>query len=247
MCELGFADVQTDEQNTIDQIQQIFVRSIPFLPKAASAFANELSVTLRQMVQRPAGAAHTLRWTVACYCVVVKNLTKTYLAVWSLLRGCHGACRLLGDWLTSDKLKAIRVDESNAQAMRQVSTMYYITALIVENLDFDAVARDDDQIARAVKSMMTQPRPLAEHFFDLYLDFSSKVTNQQIPILCLTALFRSNPQLILDTKAGDWMAKMFASRSTDTKSKLLELIHDFLVSESKRRIVKGELNTLAWC
>ncbi len=140
----------------------------------------------------------------------------------------------------SDKLKAIGVNEKNPQSMRQVSTMYYITALIVENLDFDAVARDDDLIARSIKAMIKRPRPLAQHFFDLYLDFSSKVTNQQMPILCLTALFRSNPQLILDTKAGDWMAKLFASSSTDTKSKLLELIHDFLVSESKRRVVKGE-------
>ncbi|CAK9787000.1 hypothetical protein CC85DRAFT_288268 [Cutaneotrichosporon oleaginosum] len=216
-----------EEQNTLDQILQIFVRSIPFLPKAASAFANELTTALRGMVQKPAGAPHTLRWTVACYCVVTKHLTKAYLAVSSLLRGCH------------DKLKAVKLDERNPQVMRQVSTMYYITALIVENIDFDAIARDDDQIARSIKAMMPRARPLAEHFFDIYLDFSSKVTNQQIPILCLSAVFRSNPQLILDTKAGDWMAKSFKSGSPDTKSKLLELIHDFLVSESKRRIVKG--------
>ncbi|BEI91569.1 uncharacterized protein CcaverHIS019_0403890 [Cutaneotrichosporon cavernicola] len=216
----------TDEQNANDQIQQIFVRSIPFLPRSASAFANELSDTVRKMVQRPAGAPPTLRWSVACYCVVVKHLTKGYFGVWSLLRGCH------------DKIKAHKLDEKNAQVMRQINTMYYITALIVENLDFDAIAWDDDQIARAVKSLMKRPRPLAEHFFDLYIEFSSKVTSQQIPILCLNALFRSHPQLILNSKAGKWMAKMFESGSTDTKSRLLELIHDFLVSESKRRIVK---------
>lgn len=192
------------------------------------------------MAQRPAGAPPTLRWTVAGYCVVVSHLTKAYIPLLSLLRGCHGASIITRTALTPDKIQALTIDESNAQRMRQLSTMYYITALIVENIDFDAVGRKDEQIARAVRAMTKSTRPLPEHFFDLYIDFSSKMSNQQIPILCLSAIFRSSPPLILDPKTGNWMAAMFASPSNDTKSRILELIHDFLVSESKRRLVKGE-------
>lgn len=187
---------------------------------------------------KPAGSPPTLRWTVACYCVVVKQLTKEYMPLLSMLRGCHGAYNFRMMVLTPDKVKAIKLDERNPQQMRQVSTLYYIAALIVENIDFDAIARDDDTMRRSINGITK--RPLAKHFFELFLEFSGKVSNQQMPILCLNAVFRSNPQLILDKKAGDWMASMFESSSTDTKSRVLELIHDFLISESKRRLIKGE-------
>lgn len=135
-------------------------------------------------------------------------------------------------------MKVIKPDERNAQQMRQVSTLYYITALIIENINFDAIAQDDDTMRRSINGI--SKRPLAQHFFELYLDFSAKVSNQQMPILCLSAVFRSNPQLILDRKAGEWMVSMFESSSTDTKSRVLELIHDFLLSQAKLRLVKGE-------
>lgn len=81
---------QHEERITNDLLLKIFTSSIPYMPKASSTFAQDLSKTVRAMIGRPTGGLSALQQPVACYCAVVNNLTKEYLALLSLLRSCIG-------------------------------------------------------------------------------------------------------------------------------------------------------------
>lgn len=63
--------------------------------------------------------------------------------------------------------------------------LYYIVALIAEHTDLDAVASKDDGLRQALDKI-TQ-KSLAEHLFDLFLNYSEIIQAQQVPILCLGA------------------------------------------------------------
>lgn len=61
--------------------------------------------------------------------------------------------------------------------------MYYIVALIAEHSDIDEVASKRDDVREALDRVTEGS--LAEHLFDVFLTFSSSVSAQQVPILCL--------------------------------------------------------------
>lgn len=113
--------------------------------------------------------------------------------------------------------------------------LYYITALIAEFGQLEAAASNDSVLKKTLQGITKSDLPLADYLFDLYLTFSSVAASQEIAILCLAALFRANPQLILRPKSEAWMRGIFSSNNEDSRAWLLNLLRDFLKSEAVRR------------
>lgn len=117
--------------------------------------------------------------------------------------------------------------------------LHYIAALFAEHANLE-VAVKKDKVWQDLLNKMTKGRPLAEFLFDQFLVFSSKqAKSQTIPIRCMGALFRANPQLILNGKAEQWMSTIADSNNDDNKASMLDLLRDFLKSEAKRRAKGG--------
>lgn len=82
---------QSEESRSNDLLLQIFARSIPHMSKASATFAQDLTKTVRAMINRPTGGYASLRQPVACYCSIVNHLTHDYIGMIALLRSCSGA------------------------------------------------------------------------------------------------------------------------------------------------------------
>jgi cohesin loading factor subunit SCC2 len=57
--------------------------------------------------------------------------------------------------------------------------------------------------------------------------------------MCLGSLFRAYPILILREEAMKWMDGVFASTDTATQARLLDVIHEFLLSEAEKKAGGG--------
>lgn len=99
---------------------------------------------------------------------------------------------------------------------------------------------------------LTSQRPLFEHLFDLFLDFTQIDIPQIAPTTCLGefkdtelrlavkahepgCLSRTYPSLVLRDETHTWMDRVFATNDYDNQARLFGVIHEFLVSEAKRK------------
>lgn len=73
--------------------------------------------------------------------------------------------------------------------------------------------------------------------FETFLDFTKMPIPQVAPSQCIGSLFRAYPVLILRPEAMQWMEQVFSpsNNDSDTKAKLLGVIHEFLISEADKR------------
>lgn len=210
-----------DEARTNELLLEIFTRSIPFMPKASSSFAQELSKIVRGFVGKPPNI-DALKSIVACYCAVTKHLTQEWSALFMVLRSC----------LIQIKAKGIAHASSPAIAM-----VYLITALITEFAKPEELAAENSQVEDIVRGV-TKDVLLQEYLLDNYIAFSAAASSQKVPSLCLAALFRAYPTLILQDKSAQWMQHVFASNDMESKAFALEMLRDFLRAEAERRTQK---------
>lgn len=209
-----------DEARTNELLLEIFTRSIPFMPKASSSFAQELSKIVRGFVGKPPNI-DALKNIVACYCAVTKHLTQEWAALFMVLRSC----------LIQIRAKGLANASSPAIAM-----VYFITALITEFAKPEELAAENSQVEDIIRGITDEP--LQEYLLDNYIAFSGAASSQKVPSLCLAALFRAYPPLILQEKSAVWMQRVFSSDDMESKAYALEMLRDFLRAEAERRTQK---------
>ncbi|EJT46679.1 IDN3-B protein [Trichosporon asahii var. asahii CBS 2479] len=190
-----------DEARTNELLLEIFTRSIPFMPKASSSFAQELSKIVRGFVGKPPNI-DALKNIVACYCAVTKHLTQEWAALFMVLRSC----------LIQIRAKGLANASSPAIAM-----VYFITALITEFAKPEELAAENSQVEDIIRGITDEP--LQEYLLDNYIAFSGAASSQKVPSLCLAALFRAYPPLILQEKSAVWMQRVFSSDDMENKGK----------------------------
>ena len=123
--------------------------------------------------------------------------------------------------------------------------MLYICALIAENCDLDLVADAQPTVADELanitdvsqpsKTWLTLKQLLSEHLYECFLDFAHMPINQTASGICLGALFKGYPALILRDESVEWMTSVFAFADGEAHARLLSVLHDFLVSEGERK------------
>lgn len=151
------------------------------------------------------------------------------------------------------RLKTLRQQYTEAPPANTTSTglFLYITALIVEHVNLDKLAVDDDDVQRDIR-LITEVSPdltnstdfqlqLHEYFFDLYLHFSHYTIFQNAPSLALGSLFQAYPLLILRDEAVEWMQRVFNSPDLDAQARLFKVIFEFLEAEAERK-ASGKMN-----
>lgn len=160
------------------------------------------------------------------------------------------------DMLTLARLRGLKQQYEVTPPTITTSTalMLYITALIVEHVNLDQLAVDNDEIQREIRSItevrLSHTLPvnlqlqLFEYFFDLYLHFSQYNIYQNAPSFALGSLFQAYPSLILRDEAVEWMNQVFASPDMDAQARLFKVIYDFLESEAEKKM-SGRTNTTA--
>ncbi|KAL1405359.1 Sister chromatid cohesion protein 2 [Vanrija albida] len=205
---------------TNDLLLQIFTRSIPHLPKAATTFAQDLSKTVFGMITKPTSGLNSLRPLVSCYCSVVNNLTRDHESLGKLLFSCIAKTR-------KDIGAIARMNQAQYKGAAMV---FYIVALIAEYGKLETVAQTDDKVRNIVDRI--SQRPLSEHLFDVFLEFAMASSSQHAPMLCLGALYRTNPRFIIHEKSTTWMRGIIESPNLDNQARVLQLLHDFLVSQA---------------
>lgn len=130
----------------------------------------------------------------------------------------------------------------NQAQFKGVAMVFYIIALIAEYGKLETVAQTDDKVRNIVDRI--SQRPLSEHLFDAFLEFAMASTSQHAPMLCLSALYRSNPRLIIHEKSTRWMRSIIDSPNMDNQARVLQLLHDFLASQAAQsqptKTAKGE-------
>jgi cohesin loading factor subunit SCC2 len=171
-----------------------------------------------------------------------------------MLRACDGTSISEGDLLTSARLRGLKDQYAVTAPTVTTSTalMLYITALIVEHVNLDKLAVDNDDVQREIRSitevcftlllLAKLQMQLYEYFFDLYLHFSQYNIYQNAPSFALGSLFQAYPSLILRDEAVEWMEQVFASPDMDAQARLFKVIYDFLDSEAERK-ASGKAST----
>ncbi len=59
---------------------------------------------------------------------------------------------------------------------------------------------------------------------------------QTAPTICLGSVFRAHPRLILDDRAKVWAEGVFVSNDEENKARLFGVIHEFLISQSEKKM-----------
>ena len=114
--------------------------------------------------------------------------------------------------------------------------VYFITALITEFAKPEELAAENSQVEDIIRGITDEP--LQEYLLDNYIAFSGAASSQKVPSLCLAALFRAYPPLILQEKSAVWMQRVFSSDDMESKAYALEMLRDFLRAEAERRTQK---------
>ncbi|KAG5642305.1 hypothetical protein DXG03_003025 [Asterophora parasitica] len=139
-----------EEQATSDYLLKIFRASIPYMPKTAAKFAQELQTALQPMIIKPTGGGvQVLQESVACMCIVVQHLTHDFTRLVNLLKSCNARLQ--------EAIKRPHSNEMAANEVRPLSILIFIVALLGENCNFDNVRKDQQGfLFRAQPTLMTK-------------------------------------------------------------------------------------------
>jgi hypothetical protein len=143
------------------------------MPRVTSTFAAELVQKLQPMISKPttlpvsyslcprAGAdIKALREMIGCFCVAISHLTRDFEPITRILRACD--CMFIPMFkLMIARLRQAKIQFAAGPLPDTTPTglMLYITALIVEHVNLDQLAVDDDDVQRVIRSI-TEVRSL---------------------------------------------------------------------------------------
>jgi len=97
---------------------------------------------------------------IGCFCVAISHLTRDFAPITAILRACDCMSIPLFE-LTIARLRQAKIQFAAGPLPDTTPTglMLYITALIVEHVNLDQLAVDDDDVQRVIRSI-TEVSPL---------------------------------------------------------------------------------------
>ncbi|KAG8832210.1 Sister chromatid cohesion protein 2 [Serendipita sp. 399] len=219
----------TEEQMIADNLLRIFRACIPAMTKTATKFGHELQSNLQVMIVKPSptGGLQTMQEAIACFCVVVTNLTHEFGRVIGLLKSC--LARL------NDAAKKYQLEPSNATLNRQIQLLVCMVALIGEHCDLDKIREDRRDLVSEINAITKSS--VNEHIYGNLMKLYSKLEEPGLRnriLQCLGFMFRAYPTLMTHPTSADMMDQIFASDDNDVKGKLLKILQDFLSFESAK-------------
>jgi cohesin loading factor subunit SCC2 len=150
--------IQAEELTTSDYLLKIFRVAVPYMPKTAAKFGQELQAALQPMIIKPSGGGgvQIMQETVGCMCVVVQHLTHDFVRLINLMKSCNGT--LFSPWtfyafLTScpiarlqHMLKRPSSQELGQNDVRALVMVIFIVALLAENCNFDNLRQEQQSV-----------------------------------------------------------------------------------------------------
>ncbi|RDB15317.1 Protein rad9 [Hypsizygus marmoreus] len=221
-----------EEQATSDYLLKVFRASIPYMPKTAAKFGNELQLALQPMIIKPSGGGvQVLQETVACMCIVIQHLTHDFTRLVNLLKSCN--LRL------QQAMKRPLSQDMMANEIRALSILIYIVSLLGENCNFDNLRTDHPDLAGDINTI--SQGPIVEHIYNSLLQLYEKYDNSSLRgriLQCLGFLFRAQPTLMTMEPSSTIMDAIFASPEEEARGRLLKIMQEFLVSEAAKHAAK---------
>jgi hypothetical protein len=97
---------------------------------------------------------------IGCFCVAISHLTRDFAPITSILRTCDCMSIPLFKLMIARLRQAkIQFAEGSVASTTPTGLMLYITALIIEHVNLDQLAVDDDDVQRVIRSI-TEVRSL---------------------------------------------------------------------------------------
>ncbi|OBZ71396.1 Protein rad9 [Grifola frondosa] len=226
-----------EEQITSDYLLRIFRTSIPYMPRTAAKFGQELQLALQPMIIRPSSTAGILglQETVACMCAVVRHITHDFGRVVALLRSCN--VRLI-QALTKPQSQSITAPEQRA-----LTILLFIISLLCEHCNFDTLRVEHDDLRVDIDSITKGP--VIEHVYRSLLRLYEKYADAGFRgriLQCLGFLFRAQPALMTADTSANIMDTIFSSPEEEVRGRLLKILQDFLISEATKHSANEKAN-----
>ncbi|KAH9917952.1 uncharacterized protein B0H18DRAFT_1086944 [Fomitopsis serialis] len=216
-----------EEQTTSDYLLRIFRVTIPFMPKTALKFGQELQLTLQPMILKPMSGLSGLQETVACMCAIVEHITHEFNRLVALLRSCNAR---LQQALSKSDAQSVSGSEQRA-----ISILLFIVSLLCENCSFDRLRVEHEALRAEIDTI--SKGPITEHVYNNLLKLYHKHSDASLRariLQCLGFLFRAQPALMTAEPSAAVMDAIFSSPEEEGRTRLLKILQDFLVSEAAK-------------
>ncbi|CAL1713404.1 unnamed protein product [Somion occarium] len=219
-----------EEQAITDCLLRVYRASIPYLPKTATKFGQELQLALQPMVLKPPSTAGILglQEIVACMCSVVQHLTHDYGRLTALLKSCNARLQ---------QSLAQPTQKLSAPQIRTLSILIFIAALLCEHCNFDDLRNgphgaDIDAVS---------PGSVTEHVYGVLLKLYEKYPDKGMRsrvLQCMGFLFRAQPTLLTAEPSTIIMDSILASTDDEARARLLRILQEFLSAEAEKHAAK---------
>ncbi|KZT11764.1 uncharacterized protein LAESUDRAFT_733751 [Laetiporus sulphureus 93-53] len=222
-----------EEQITSDYLLRIFRASIPYMPKTAAKFGQDLQLALQPMIIKPSTASGLLglQEAVACMCSIVEHITHDFGRLVALLRSCNAR-------LQQATAKPVSQAMSNPE-QRALTILLFIVSLLCEHCNFDRIRLERESLRAEIDSITKGS--IFEHVYRSLLTLYEKYQNLGLRgriLQCLGFLFRAQPALMTMDRSASIMDGIFASPEEEARGPLLKILLDFLVSEASKHAEK---------
>ncbi|TFK39055.1 hypothetical protein BDQ12DRAFT_682942 [Crucibulum laeve] len=230
----------SEELATSDYLLKIFRVSIPYMPKTAAKFGQELQQALQPMIIKPSagGSAHILQEAVGCMCVVVRHLTHDFIRLINLVKSCNARIQ--------QHINKQGAPELTPNDTRALLILIFIVSLLGENCDFDQLREENSALAPEINRI--SQGSIIEHIYDSLLKLYAKYDNGPLRariLQCLGFLFRAQPTLMTLERSTAIMDTIFASPDEDARGRLLKILQEFLLSEAAKHAAREKETTKA--
>ncbi|KAH9923582.1 hypothetical protein B0H21DRAFT_765352 [Amylocystis lapponica] len=227
-----------EEQTTSDYLLRIFRASIPYMPKTAAKFGQELQLALQPMILKPSATAGILglQETVSCMCAIVQHITHDFGRLVALLRSCNTR---LQQAVTKGPSQAMSAPEQRA-----LSILLFIASLLCEHCPFDKWKVEHENLRSDLNSITKGS--VIEHVYHSLLGLYDKYRDAGFRgriLQCLGFLFRAQPALMTTDASASIMDTIFASPEEEARGRLLKIMQDFLFSEAAKHSAKEKANS----
>ncbi|GEM10950.1 cohesin loading factor subunit SCC2 [Rhodotorula toruloides] len=216
-----------EEQVISDYLLRIFRAAVVAVPKTWSKFGKDLQNALMPMLNKPSQSVPTLQEVIACFCAVVHSQTQVYSTMIRVFGVTLGR-------LQSEVQKLAKPETTAAVNVRALSILCYMTGLLCEHGDFDALREDQPDTKDLIDRIATGS--VAEHTFATFLRLHSLQLPPPVKSAVLTSLgfiYRAHPTLMMHSSSTAIMDAILDSPNPALHVQVLRIIQDFLASQER--------------